>query len=100
MRFQVGDIVTCPDRQGIGRIERVRVGAGMCRVRWTKNIVSEHSDDELSQVQENSPPPSGSRTWFNPRPLTAQDRELVSLVQAARERHVDQESGQRKGATR
>lgn len=51
MRFEVNDVVVCNERPGhIGRVLRVRRGAGLIRVAWSKQVVSWHDDESLRMV--------------------------------------------------
>lgn len=93
MRFRVGDSVTSFERQGIGRIERVRVAAGLCRVRWTGHIISWHPDEDLQPADGKVP--ITLRSWFKPRPLTPEAIEREARIQAVRDREAVSADGRR-----
>lgn len=53
MRFEINDVVTCTERPGhVGRVLRVRRGAGLARVAWSQHVVSWHDDETLRRVNE------------------------------------------------
>lgn len=47
MNFDPNDLVTCGERPGVGRVLRVRRGAGLVKVQWSHNTVSWHDDETL-----------------------------------------------------
>lgn len=48
MRFQPDDIVICDEHpKQAGRVVKVRVAAGLVRVRWTPHTVSWHCEESL-----------------------------------------------------
>jgi hypothetical protein len=86
MQYRIGDLVTCSERRGIGRIERVRVAAGLCRVRWTNNVTCWHPDEDLQPADGKAP--RHSSLWFNPAPPTPERCERDAIAQAVRDRDL------------
>ena len=47
MRFSIGDLVVCRAHQGLGRIVSAKRAFGLCRVRWSEHIVTQHPKEQL-----------------------------------------------------
>ncbi len=47
MNFKTGDLVVCLAHQGLGRIVSAKRAFGLCRVRWSEHIVTQHPKAHL-----------------------------------------------------
>lgn len=62
MQFRPGDVVTCDEHPNqVGRVEKVRRGAGMVRIRWTRNAVTWECEESLQVVTMPAPVARTSR---------------------------------------
>ena len=47
MIFKTGDLVVCLAHQGLGRIVSAKRAFGLCMVRWSEHVATEHPKTQL-----------------------------------------------------